>query len=159
MTTVLCPGSFDPPTVGHVDMISRCSKTFDSVLVGVVANPSKAPLFSAEERVDMLEELFVDDRTVQVASFSGLLVDFSSLHGVDLIVKGIRSATDLEYELQMAQMNEHLTGVDTWFMPTRAEFAYVSSSLVKEVAKLGGAGVADLVPPTVWTRLTERLDL
>ena len=159
MSTALCPGSFDPPTLGHVDVIQRTAGAFDDVLVGVIANPSKSPLFSAEERVLMLSELFADAPRVRVTHFSGLLVDFAKSERVDIIVKGLRAVSDFDYELQMAQMNTHLSGIDTWFIPTSPRFGYLSSSLVKEVARLGGSGVETLVPPSVWTRLVERLEL
>lgn len=159
MTRALCPGSFDPPTLGHVDVIRRADGVFDEVLVAVIRNPSKSPLFTAEERVEMLRELFADAPGVQVEHFSGLLVDFASKNNVDVIVKGLRAVSDFDYELQMAQMNTHLSSIDTWFIPTSPEYGYLSSSLVKEVARLGGTGVEDLVPPSVWKRLAERLDL
>ncbi len=159
MTTALCPGSFDPPTLGHVDVIHRAVGVFDDVLVGVIRNPSKTPLFTAEERVDMLSELFAETPGVRVEHFTGLLVDFALERGVDVIVKGLRAASDFEYELQMAQMNTHLSGIDTWFIPTSPEFGYLSSSLIKEVAQLGGERVEELVPASVWKRLVERLEL
>lgn len=159
MTTALCPGSFDPPTLGHVDVIQRAVGVFDDVLVGVIRNPSKTPLFTAEERVDMLSELFAETPGVRVEHFTGLLVDFALARGVDVIVKGLRAASDFEYELQMAQMNTHLSRIDTWFIPTSPAYGYLSSSLIKEVAQLGGERVEELVPPSVWKRLVERLEL
>jgi pantetheine-phosphate adenylyltransferase len=156
VSTALCPGSFDPPTNGHVDVIRRCLQIFDHVVVAIVANPSKSALFDSAERTEMLEALFSDDLgRLEVHSFSGLLVDFAREKGVDLIVKGLRAVSDFEYELQMAQMNENLAGINTLFLPTNPEYGYLSSSLVKEVARLGGS-VESLVPPLVATALKER---
>ncbi|MGH8935720.1 MAG: pantetheine-phosphate adenylyltransferase [Acidimicrobiia bacterium] len=155
MKTALCPGSFDPPTQGHVDVISRALQIFDRVVLAVVRNPSKQPLFSAEERVAMLEELFADNPEVEVESFDGLLVDFARAKGVEVIVKGLRALTDFDYELQMAQMNRQLSGIDTVFVATNPEYGYLSSSLVKEVARFG-ASVEGLVPPLVAKALEER---
>ncbi|MGH9167192.1 MAG: pantetheine-phosphate adenylyltransferase [Acidimicrobiia bacterium] len=155
MKTALCPGSFDPPTQGHVDVISRALQIFDRVVLAVVRNPSKQPLFSAEERVAMLEELFADNPEVEVESFDGLLVDFAQAKGVEVIVKGLRALTDFDYELQMAQMNRQLSGIDTVFVATNPEYGYLSSSLVKEVARFG-ASVEGLVPPLVAKALEER---
>lgn len=155
MTTGLCPGSFDPPTNGHVDVIRRSASVFDRVVAAVIRNPSKAPMFSAEERMEMLEELFSDLPAVEVASFAGLLVDFARESGVDVIVKGLRAVSDFDYELQMAQMNHGLSRIDTVFIPTSPEYGYLSSSLVKEVGRLGGS-VDRLVPSVVGRRLKER---
>ncbi len=155
MTTGLCPGSFDPPTNGHVDVIRRSASVFDRVVAAVIRNPSKAPMFSAEERVEMLEELFSDLPAVEVASFAGLLVDFALESEVDVIVKGLRAVSDFDYELQMAQMNHGLSRIDTVFIPTSPEYGYLSSSLVKEVGRLGGS-VDRLVPAAVGRRLKER---
>lgn len=155
MTAGLCPGSFDPPTNGHVDVIRRSASVFDRVVAAVIRNPSKAPMFSAGERVEMLEELFADLPAVEVASFDGLLVDFARESEVDVIVKGLRAVSDFDYELQMAQMNHGLSRIDTVFIPTSPEYGYLSSSLVKEVGRLGGA-VDRLVPASVGRRLKER---
>lgn len=156
MSTALCPGSFDPPTNGHVDVIKRCLTIFDHVVVAIVANPSKSSLFESKERTEMLEELFKDDLDrLEVHAFSGLLVDFARDKQVDLIVKGLRAVSDFEYELQMAQMNESLAGINTLFLPTNPEYGYLSSSLVKEVARMGGS-VDGLVPPLVAAALKER---
>lgn len=156
MSTALCPGSFDPPTNGHVDVIRRCLEIFDHVVVAIVANPSKRALFDSAERIEMLETLFAEDLgRLEVHAFSGLLVDFAREKQVDLIVKGLRAVSDFEYELQMAQMNENLAGMNTLFLPTNPEYGYLSSSLVKEVARLGGS-VDGLVPPLVATALKER---
>lgn len=154
MTTALCPGSFDPPTNGHVDVIERAINTFDRVLVAVVDNPSKESLFTTTERVAMLEDLFGD--RAEVSSFTGLLVDYAGEVGADVVVKGLRTVDDYEYEVQMSQMNRHLTGMETVFMATRSEWSFISSSLVKEVAKLGGS-IGGLVPSAVEKALQERL--
>lgn len=156
MSTALCPGSFDPPTLGHADVIARCLAVFDRVIVGVVRNPSKQAMFSAEERVGLLTELFDESARFEVLAFDGLLVDFAGQQGVDVIVKGLRAVADFEYEQQMAQMNQRLAGIDTMFMATTPEFGYLSSSLVKEVAKLGGE-VKDMLPANVYHALKERI--
>lgn len=154
MTKALCPGSFDPPTNGHIDVIERSIRIFDSVLVAVVANPSKQPMFSAAERLGMIEEAFGD--RVEVDSFDGLLVDYARSQGVDVVVKGLRAVSDFDYELQMAQMNRTLADVETVFLPTNPEWSYLSSSLVREVARLGGA-YGGLVPSHVAAAIEERL--
>lgn len=154
MTTALCPGSFDPPTNGHVDVIERCLHIFDRVVVAVVDNPSKTPMFAAEERMGMLAEVFGD--RIELEDFDGLLVDFARERGADVIVKGLRAVSDFDYELQMAQMNRTMAAVETVFLPTNPEWSYLSSSLVREVARLGGA-YQGLVPPHVAAALEERL--
>lgn len=148
MTSALVPGSFDPPTKGHLDVIERCVGIFDRVVVAVIRNPAKSPMFSTEERVALLEECCEDWEGVEVDAFSGLLVDFAAEKGVDTIVKGLRAVTDFEYEIQMAQMNRHLSDIVTLFVATKPEFGYLSSSLVKQVAALGG-DVDALVPEPV----------
>lgn len=148
MTSALVPGSFDPPTKGHLDVIERCVGIFDRVVVAVIRNPAKSPMFSTEERVALLEECCEDWEGVEVDTFSGLLVDFAAEKGVDTIVKGLRAVTDFEYEIQMAQMNRHLSDIVTLFVATKPEFGYLSSSLVKQVAALGG-DVDALVPEPV----------
>lgn len=155
MITALVPGSFDPPTYGHLDIIERCAGLFDRVVVAVANNPSKNPLFTAEERVALLEKCCEKWPNVSVASFDGLLVEFVRATGSDVIVKGLRVITDFEYELQLAQMNRHLSGTVTLFVPTNPEYGYLSSSLVKEVAAFGGS-VDSLVPPCVAAALKER---
>ncbi len=156
MTSALCPGSFDPPTNGHIDVIKRTAGIFERVVVAVVHNPSKAPLFTAEERVGLLQIVLRDIPGVEVASFSGLLVDFAVERQVEVMVKGLRAVTDFDYELQMAQMNHTLSGVDTMFIPTSPEWSFLSSTLVREVARLGG-DVEPLVPPSVFQALKEKL--
>ena len=154
--TALCPGTFDPVTNGHLDIIERAAQRFDALVVGVLDNPSKAPLFSVEGRVSLLKEVTSGLPNVEVAAFTGLLVDYAKARGVDVVVKGLRAVTDFDYELQMAQMNQQLSGVDTLFMSTSPEWSFVASSLVKEVATFGG-DVAHLLPPTVHRRLVERI--
>ena len=154
MTTALCPGSFDPLTNGHTDVIERAISAFDSVIIAVVDNPAKDSLFTIDERVDMVSELFGDGARVE--AFRGLLVEFAKETGADVVVKGLRTVGDYEFEFQMAQMNRHLTGIETVFMATKADWSYVSSSLVKEVARLGGS-VSGLVPSVVERALKERL--
>lgn len=156
MIAALCPGSFDPPTNGHLDVVRRAAAFCDRLVVAVVANPSKDPLFSVEERMEMLEEVVDDLPHVEVASFRGLLVDFAVAEGLGVIIKGLRGGKDFDYELQMAQMNHTLAGVETLFLPTSALWGFVSSSLVREVARLGG-DVKALVPATVHARLEEKL--
>lgn len=155
MTTAVVPGSFDPPTLGHLDVIARAASIFDRVVVAVVANPAKTSLFSAQERSAMLEELCHQWPKVSVASFDGLLVDFARQMGADVIVKGLRAVSDFEYELQMAQMNRQLSGIHTVFLATSPEHGYLSSSLVKEVARFGGK-LDGLVSKMVAKALTER---
>ncbi|NOY54780.1 MAG: pantetheine-phosphate adenylyltransferase [Actinobacteria bacterium] len=154
MTVALIPGSFDPPTNGHLDVIRRCLAVFGEVVIAVVANPSKTPLFDAGERVAMLQRLY-DGERVGVESFDGLLVDFARSRNVDVIVKGLRAVSDFEYELQMAQMNESLSGISTLFLPTNPVYGFLSSSLVKEVARFGGP-VEELVPASVNEALKKR---
>jgi pantetheine-phosphate adenylyltransferase len=153
----LVPGSFDPPTKGHLDVVERCAALFDEVIVSVVHNPSKSPLFTADERVALLEDCTKGWNNVSVASFEGLLVDFARDVGATTMVKGLRAVTDFEFEIQMSQMNRHLSGdVVSLFVATKPEYAYLSSSLVKEVARLGGS-VDALVPEPVAAALKERL--
>ena len=157
MTVAVVPGSFDPPTLGHVDVISRAVAVFDRVVIAVVENPSKSPLFTVEERKAMLEEISGDWENTTVDHFSGLLVDFAREAKANVIVKGLRAVSDFEYELQMAQMNHHLSSVQTVFLPTSPEHAYLSSSLVKEVGRFGGS-LDGLVSPVVATALKERFE-
>ena len=156
MRRAACPGSFDPVTNGHIDIISRAATLFDEVVVAVGVNKSKNRLFGAEERIEMLEQVCAGFDNVRVASFDGLLTDFCRAEDVVAIVKGLRAVSDFDYELQMAQMNSSLSGVETVFVPTSPEYSFLASSLVKEVARFGG-DVSKLVPPHVLTRLTARL--
>ena len=156
MPTAVCPGSFDPVTLGHLDIVVRAGRLFDEVVVGVLVNPAKHGLFSVEERVAMLRDVTADLPAVRIESFEGLLVDFCRAQGITAIVKGLRAVTDFDYELQMAQMNSRLAGIETVFVPTSPEWSFLASSLVKEVAAHGG-DVSGLVPASVLARLTERL--
>ena len=156
MRKAVCPGSFDPVTNGHLDIISRASALFEHVTVGVLVNQSKAGLFSVEERMKMLNTITEPFENVSVESFSGLLVDFCKDHEISAIVKGLRAVTDFDYELQMSQMNHRLTGIETLFVSTNPIYGYLSSSLVKEIAGHGG-DVSGLVPDSVLQQLTDRL--
>ena len=156
MRRAVCPGSFDPVTNGHLDIIRRASRLFDEVTVGVLVNPNKQGLFSVDERLTMLGDVVTGLDNVKVEAFEGLLVDFCREHEIDAIVKGLRAVSDFDTELQMAQMNASLSGVETVFVPTSPEWSFLASSLVKEVARFGG-DVSGLVPSEVLTRLTERL--
>jgi pantetheine-phosphate adenylyltransferase len=154
--SALCPGTFDPVTNGHLDIIERASRVFDTLVVVVSDNPRKEQLFSAEERVAILKEAVSELSNVEIDSFEGLLVDYAKRRDIGVIVKGLRAVSDFDYELQMAQMNERLTGVETFFMHTNPKWSYLSSSLVKEVVRYGG-DVAGLVPDFVRERLGEKL--
>ncbi len=151
----MCPGSFDPVTNGHLDIIGRAANLYDEVVVGVLINQSKAGLFTVAERIDMLREVTAGYRNVRIDSFRGLLVDYCREHGIPVIIKGLRAVSDFDYELQMAQMNRGLADVDTLFMPTNPEYSFLASSLVKEIAAWGG-DVSALVPAAVMKRLAER---
>jgi len=155
MTKVVCPGSFDPVTNGHLDIIERSAHLFDEVVVAVLVNPNKQGLFTIDERLALLDKATSHLPNVSTDSFSGLLVDFCTQNRVDAIVKGLRAVTDFDYELQMAQMNGSLTEVDTVFIPTSPEYSFLASSLVKEVAKHGG-DVRGLVPGFVNDELTAK---
>ena len=154
--SAVCPGTFDPVTNGHLDIIERASGVFDTLVVAVLDNPRKDPLFSVEERLGLLKEACADFPNVEIDSFQGLLVDYARRRDMGVIVKGLRAISDFEYELQMAQMNERLTGVVTFFMHTSPKWSYLSSSLVKEVATYGG-DVSGLVPDFVLDRLKDKL--
>ena len=156
MRRAACPGSFDPVTLGHLDIIGRASLLYDEVVVAVGMNPSKNRLFAFEERTEMLREVTAGYGNVVVDSFDGLIVDFCKAREVQVIVKGLRAISDFDYELQMAQMNHGLAGVETMFMTTNPLYSFLSSSLVKEVATYGG-DVSGLVPDAVHRRLLERL--
>ena len=156
MRRCVCPGSFDPVTNGHLDVIERAAGLFDEVVIAVLVNVSKEGLFSVDERIAMLREVAGHLPNVVVESFDGLLVDYCRQRDIPAVVKGLRAVTDFDYELQMAQMNHRLTRLETLFVATNPEYSYLSSSLVKEVAAYGG-DVSGLVPDVVLTRLTERL--
>jgi pantetheine-phosphate adenylyltransferase len=156
VATALCPGSFDPVTNGHLDIVERASRYFDRVIVAVIRNPQKSgALFTLEEREEMLREVTTHLPNVEVDFFKGLLVDFAREKGADAIVKGLRAVSDFDYELQMAQMNQRLSGIDTFFLSTDPHHSFLSSSLVREVAKYGG-DVSSMVPSIVDVRLKDR---
>ena len=156
MRRVVCPGSFDPVTNGHLDIISRAASLFDEVIVAVLRNLSKTGLFTADERVEMLREVLKGQPNVRVARFEGLTVEFCRENGATAIVKGLRAVSDFDYEMQQAQMNYRQAGVETLFMTTNPLYAFLSSSLIKDIAKYGG-DVSGLVPDPVLERLTARL--
>ena len=152
----MCPGSYDPVTNGHLDIIERAAGLFDEVVVAVLVNKSKKSLFSVDERLEMLREVTSQWPNVRIDSWHGLLVDYCREHGIGAIVKGLRAVSDFDYELQMAQMNQRLSGVETLFMSTNPLYSFLASSLVKEVATYGG-DVSNLLPPKIEQRLLERL--
>jgi pantetheine-phosphate adenylyltransferase len=156
MRRAVCPGSFDPVTNGHLDIIGRASRLVDELIVGVLVNQAKRGLFTVDERIAMLREVTVSYGNVRVESFRGLLVDFCRSQGAGVVIKGLRAVSDFDYELQMAQMNIGLAGVETLFMPTNPLYSFLSSSLVKEVAKWGG-DVSAHVPDLVRRRMLDRL--
>jgi pantetheine-phosphate adenylyltransferase len=153
---VVCPGSFDPVTNGHLDIIGRAAGLHDEVFVAVLINITKKSLFSVDERVELLGEVTSRYGNVRVERFHGLLVDFCLANGINAIVKGLRAVSDFEYEMQMAQMNYRLAKVETLFMTTNPQYSFLSSSLIKEIAKYGG-DVSGLVPESVLGRLQARL--
>jgi pantetheine-phosphate adenylyltransferase len=152
----VCPGSFDPVTNGHLDVLARASRLYDEVTVAVLVNPGKSGLFDVPERIEMLREVTAELGNVRVDSFEGLLVDYCRERGIPVVVKGLRAVSDFDYELQMAQMNHRLAGVETMFMSTNPLYSFLSSSLMKEVAKFGG-DVSGLVPDAIRERLSQRL--
>lgn len=156
MRRVVAPGSFDPVTFGHLDVIERASKLYDEVVVAVLVNQSKSSLFSVEERMEMLTESTARFGNVVVDSWSGLLADYCHSRDIAAIIKGLRAVSDFDYELQMAQMNHHLSGVETLFISTRPAYSFLRSSLVKEIAKYGG-DVSAYVPEQVLSKLNSRL--
>ncbi|GAA3575182.1 pantetheine-phosphate adenylyltransferase [Amycolatopsis ultiminotia] len=154
MRRAVCPGSYDPATNGHLDIIERASLLFDEVVVAVGVNKNKKGLFSVEERMEMLREITAKLPNVRIDSWQGLLVDYCRDNDIAAVAKGLRSVSDFDYELQMAQMNRELTGLETLLMANNPAYGFVSSSLVKEVAAFGG-DIEKLVPPVVYERLTE----
>lgn len=156
MSGAVCPGSFDPVTLGHVDIFERAAAQFDELVVAVMVNPNKTGMFTLDERIGLIEESTTHLSNVRVESGQGLIVDFVRERGLTAIVKGLRTGTDFEYELQMAQMNKHIAGVDTFFVATTPQYSFVSSSLAKEVATLGG-DVTALLPAPVNDRLMVKL--
>ncbi|WP_212841006.1 pantetheine-phosphate adenylyltransferase [Catellatospora sp. IY07-71] len=155
MRRAVCPGSFDPVTRGHLDIIDRSARLFDEVIVAVLINQNKQGLFEVEERLEILREVTKALPNVRIESFRGLLVDYCRDNDAQVVVKGIRAVSDFDYELQMAQMNIGLSGVETLFMPTNPLYSFVASSLVKEIAKWGG-DVSSFVPELVERRLLEK---
>jgi pantetheine-phosphate adenylyltransferase len=156
MSGAVCPGSFDPVTLGHIDVFERASAQFDEVVVAVLVNPAKMGMFTVEERIAMITESTSHLGNLRVEAGQGLVVDFVRSRGLTAIVKGLRTGMDFEYELQMAQMNKHIAGVDTFFVATTPRYSFVSSSLAKEVADFGG-NVSDLLPDPVNRRLRDKL--
>ena len=156
MRRVVCPGSFDPVTNGHLDIISRAAQLYDEVVVAVFRNPNKTAFFGTEERLELLREATKGLENVRVERFEGLIVDFCKANDISAVVKGLRAVSDFDYEMQMAQMNYSQAGVETLFMTTNPLYAFLSSSLVKDFAKFGG-DVSGLVPPIVLERLKNRL--
>jgi pantetheine-phosphate adenylyltransferase len=153
---VVCPGSFDPVTNGHLDIISRAASLYDEVVVAVLINVTKKGLFTVDERVEMLGEVTAQYGNVKIDRFHGLLVDFCATNGISAVVKGLRAVSDFEYEMQMAQMNYRMAKVETLFMTTNPQFSFLSSSLIKEIARYGG-DVSGLVPEPVVSRLHSRM--
>jgi pantetheine-phosphate adenylyltransferase len=156
MSGAVCPGSFDPVTLGHIDVFERAAAQFDEVVVAILINPGKAGMFTLGERIAMIGESTTHLPNVRVEAGQGLVVDFVKSRGMTAIVKGLRTGADFEYELQMAQMNKHIAGVDTFFVASTSRYSFVSSSLAKEVAMLGG-DVSELLPEPVNRRLAEKL--
>lgn len=156
--TVICPGSFDPVTLGHLDIIRRASKMFDRVIVAVLVNSAKSPSFSIEERIEFLKEVTQDIKNVEVTSFEGLLAEYCKERGVDAIVKGLRAVSDFEYEFQMAITNKKLNPeLETIFLTADSDSMYLSSSMVREVASMGG-DISNFVPECIHDRIVERID-
>jgi len=153
--TVVCPGSFDPVTNGHLDVFARASRLFENVIVAVMVNRNKQGLFSSQERIDMVKETVAHLPNVKVEGFEGLLADFCKQRDIGAIVKGLRAVSDFDYEIGMAQLNRGLTSVETLFIATNPEFGYLSSSVVKDVASFQG-DISGLVPPAVAVRLKEK---
>ncbi len=157
MKIAICPGSFDPITLGHLDIIRRAALLFDRLIVAVLVNPGKNPSFTAEERLDMIRRVVRDIPNVEAECFDGLLADYARLKGAHTIVKGLRAVTDFEYEFQMALINRKLNpDTDTVFLTTSSQYMYLSSSMVKSIACFGG-DIADYVPECICGEISERL--
>lgn len=158
MSTAVYPGSFDPVTLGHFDIIKRTAKMFDRVIIGVLNNKAKSPLFSAAERVSMLKEVTVSLPNVEIQSFEGLLIDFVRQNGAGIVVRGLRAITDFEYELQLAQTNRVIAPeVDTIFLTTNLKYSYLSSSIVKEIAEYDGE-ISEFVHPAIARKVRKKLE-
>ena len=156
--TAIYPGSFDPPTNGHIDIVKRALTIFDSLIIGVSNNYSKKHLFNIKEREDMLQKLFENEKCIKVMAFEGLLVDFATQNNATAIIRGLRAVSDFEYELQIASMNHNLNkNLETLFMMASDENLFVSSSLIKEIVKLGG-DVSSKIPPLVLERLKDKFN-
>ena len=156
MKRVVCPGSFDPITFGHLDIVERASSIFDEVVIAVMVNKTKQTLFTVEERIEMTKKVTSKFPNVKVDSWSGLLVDYCKKNDISIIVKGLRAVTDFDYELQMSQINLQLQGVETLFLSTAPAHSFLSSSLVKEIASHGG-DVSSYIPAILLERLKDRL--
>ena len=155
--SAMYPGTFDPITLGHEDLVRRACRLFDKVVVAIAANPSKEPMFSLDERVDMARSALADFDAVEVTGYAGLTVDFALQHDLQVIVRGLRAISDFEYEFQLANMNRHLTDeVETAFLTPTETYTYISSSLVREICALGG-DISEFVSPQVKAALMERV--
>jgi pantetheine-phosphate adenylyltransferase len=154
--SAMYPGTFDPITLGHEDLVRRATRLFDRVVVAIAANPSKEPMFTLEERVDLAQTVLAGLDNVEVMGYSGLTVDFAKDHGLEAIVRGLRAISDFEYEFQLANMNRHLTDeVESVFLTPTETYTYISSSLVREICAMGG-DISEFVSPTVSAALMER---
>lgn len=157
MRVCVYPGSFDPITNGHLDIIERASKIFDKLVVAVLVNPSKKPAFTLEERVELIKDCVRENPCIEVDSFSGLLIDYMKQKGANIVIKGLRVVTDFEYEFQMALLNKNLNPcIETIFMMTNNKFSYLSSSMIKEVARLG-ANIHEFVPEVIKHKILDKL--
>ncbi len=160
MTIAICPGSFDPVTNGHIDILERASKLFEKVIIAVLQNPSKQPLFTIDERVGMLSQTIHHIKNSEIDTFNGLLIDYAKEKQATVIIRGLRAVSDFEYEFQMASMNQKLNKhMETIFMMTSIKYSYLRSSIIKEIASLGGLnidGIKDLVPDVVYKMLQEK---
>lgn len=157
MKTVICPGSFDPVTLGHIDIITRAAAMFEKVIVAVLVNAEKSPCFTAEERVELLKTALKNIDNVEIVTFDGLLADYASKRGADAVVKGLRAVSDFEYEFQMSLTNKKLnSSLETIFFTTSVEYMYLSSSMVKQVARLGG-DISDFVPACIHDKIIKGL--
>ena len=157
MVSAMYPGTFDPVTIGHEDLVRRGARLFDRIVVAVAANPGKEPMFSLDERVGLVESVLSDIPNVEVTGYTGLTIEFAQQHQLEVIVRGLRAVSDFEYEFQLANMNRALTEeVETVYLPPTAQLNFISSSLVREVASLGG-DIGDFVSPVVRDALLERL--